>query len=42
MAHFLKKKKQYNFYNKSKQKYVHPAYGDRIRTHNLSSMSHHP
>ena len=34
--------KQYNFYNKTMWKNVHPVYGARIRTHNLLNMSRHP
>ena len=34
--------KQYNFYNKSMWKYVHPVFGAGIQTHNLSNMSRHP
>ena len=32
--------KQYNFYNKSLWKNVHPVYGAGIRTHDLSNMRH--
>ena len=34
--------KQYNFYNKSMWKNVHPVYSAEIWTHDLSNMSHHP
>ena len=33
--------KQYNSYNKSKWKNVHPVYGAEIQTHNISNMSCH-
>ena len=36
------KKHQYNFYKKSMWKNVHPVYGARIRSHNLSNLSRHP
>ena len=34
--------KQYNFYNKSMWKNVHPVYGAGIWTHDLLNMSRHP
>ena len=34
--------KQYNFYNKSMWKNVHPVYSTGIWTHNLLNMSRHP
>ena len=34
--------KQYNFYNKSMWKDVHPVYGTGIRTHDLTNISRHP
>ena len=34
--------KQYNFYNKSMWKNVHPLYNAGIWTHDISYMSRHP
>ena len=34
--------KQYNFYNKSIRKNVHPVYSAGIQTHNLSNFIRHP
>ena len=34
--------KQYNVYNKSMRKNVHPVLGPGIWTHDLLNMSHHP
>ena len=39
---FVFSNKQYNFYNKSMWKNVHPIYGAGIWTHNLLNMSHLP
>ena len=38
---FVFSNKQYNSYNKSKWKNVHPVYGAGIQTHNISNMSCH-
>ena len=35
-------KQQFNFYNKSMWKNVHPVLGAGIQTHNLPNMSRHP